>query len=182
MKNLEQSTPAPQAPISPLDQLARQGAQRMLAAALELEVEQYLQGLSHCRDEAGRALVVRNGYAPQRCVTVGSGTLQVQAPRVNDKRVVNGQRQRFQSGILPPYLRRSQSLAELLPLLYLRGLSTSDFAPALQSILGEQAALSPSTITRLVSVWQQDYQSWRTRSLSDCDYEYVWAVADPPNP
>mgnify|MGYP000025204296 FL=1 len=175
MKNLEQSVPVSQAPISPLDELARQGAQRMLAAALELEVQQYIHNLSHCRDEAGRALVVRNGYSPQRCVTIGSGTLRVHAPRVNDNRVVDGQRQRFTSGIVPPYLRRSQSLAELLPALYLRGLSTSDFAPALRAILGEQAALSPSTITRLISVWQQDYQSWRSRSLLDRDYVYVWA-------
>ena len=175
MKNLEQSVPVSQAPISPLDELARQGAQRLLAAALELEVQDYLDRLSHCRDEQGRALVVRNGYAPERCVTVGSGTLRVQAPRVNDKRVVDGQRQRFHSLILPPYLRRSQSLCELLPLLYLRGLSTSDFAPALRQILGQEAALSPSTITRLISVWQQDYQSWRKRSLADREYVYVWA-------
>lgn len=175
MKNVEHCIPVAQAPVSPLDELARQGAQRMLAAALELEVQDYLERLSACRDEQGRALVVRNGYAPERCVTVGSGTLRVQAPRVNDKRIVDGQRQRFKSCILPPYLRRSQSLTELLPVLYLRGLSTSDFAPALRQILGQEAALSASTITRLISVWQQDYQQWRTRSLADRDYVYVWA-------
>ena len=119
--------------------------------------------------------MVRNGYAPPRHVTVGSGSLCVQPPRVNDKRVVDGQRQRFTSQILPPYLRRSKSVSELLPVLYLRGLSTSDFSPALRAILGSEAALSPSTITRLLTVWQTDYQSWRTRTLSDREYVYVWA-------
>ena len=107
---------------------------------------------------------------PQRGITVGSGTVQVQQPRVNDKLVIDGVRQRFTSLILPPYLRRSQQVSELLPALYLRGLSTSDFAPALKALLGQQAALSPITITRLLTLWQQDYQSWRTRSVADREY------------
>ena len=175
MQHVQQSAPVAQSPVSALDELARHGAQRLLAAALELEVEQYIERLSDCRDAQGRALVVRNGSAPPRHVTVGSGSLRVQQPRVNDKRVIDGQRQRFTSQILPPYLRRSRSVSELLPLLYLRGLSTSDFAPALRAILGSEAALSPSTITRLLTVWQTDYQSWRTRTLSDREYVYVWA-------
>ena len=173
MQHVQQSAPDAQDAVSALDELARQGAQRLLAVALELEVQDYLQRLSDCRDAQGRALVVRNGYAPPRSVTVGAGTLRVQQPRVNDKRTVDGQRQRFTSQILPPYLRRSRQVSELLPVLYLRGLSTSDFQPALRALLGEQAALSPSTITRLLTVWQTEYQSWRTRS---CMHRPNWTA------
>lgn len=161
--------------VSPLDEIARRGAQRMIEAALAVEVEQYVSRLRDQRDEHGHALVVRNGRAQERAVTVGSGTMKIRAPRVNDKRVVDGERQRFVSKILPPYLRRSRNVSELLPLLYLRGLSTGDFREALPVLLGEDAAgLSPSSITRLVSVWQQEYEAWRKRSLADRDYVYVW--------
>ena len=162
--------------VSPLDEIARRGAQRMIEAALEVEVEQYVSQLREHRDERGHAKVVRNGRAQERAVTVGSGTMKLRAPRVNDKRVVEGERQRFASKILPPYLRRSKNVSELLPLLYLRGLSTGDFREALPVLLGEEAAgLSPSSITRLVSIWQDEYQAWRKRSLADRDYVYVWA-------
>ena len=162
--------------VSLLDEIARRGAQRMLEAALEVEVEQYVSQLREHRDERGYAQVVRNGRAQERTVTVGSGTMKVRAPRVNDKRVVDGERQRFASKILPPYLRRSKNVSELLPLLYLRGLSTGDFREALPVLLGEDAAgLSPSSITRLVSIWQDEYQAWKKRSLADRDYVYVWA-------
>lgn len=161
--------------VSPLDEIARRGAQRMIEAALAVEVEQYVSRLRDQRDEHGHALVVRNGRAQERAVTVGSGTMKIRAPRVNDKRVIDGERQRFVSKILPPYLRRSRNVSELLPLLYLRGLSTGDFREALPVLLGEDAAgLSPSSITRLVSVWQQEYEAWRKRSLADRDYVYVW--------
>jgi transposase-like protein len=160
---------------SALDEIARRGAQRMIEAALEVEVEQYVAQLREHRDERGRARVVRNGRAQPRTVTVGSGTMEIRAPRVNDKRVVEGERQRFASQILPPYLRRSKNVSELLPLLYLRGLSTGDFREALPVLLGEDAAgLSPSSITRLVSVWQDEYLAWTKRSLGDRDYVYVW--------
>jgi len=159
-----------------LDELAREGARRMIAAALEVEVEQYVERFRGERGHDGRALVVRNGLARERQVIVGSGTMAVQAPRVNDKRVVDGERQKFMSRILPPYLRRSRNVAEVLPLLYLRGLSTSDFREALPVLLGEDASgLSPSSITRLTAVWQEEYRTWRTRSLADRDYVYVWA-------
>jgi putative transposase len=162
--------------VSLLDEIARRGAQRMLEAALEVEVEQYVSQLREHRDERGRALVVRNGRAQERTVTVGSGTMKVRAPRVNDKRVVDGERQRFASKVLPPYLRRSKNVSELLPLLYLRGLSTGDFREALPVLLGEDAAgLSPSSITRLVGIWQDEYQAWKKRSLADRDYVYAWA-------
>jgi putative transposase len=124
-----------------LDELARLGAQRMLKAALEAEVSAYVAAHQVERDEQGRALVVRNGHARGRQVTLGSGTLTVQAPRVDDRRVDEaGERRRFRSRILPPYMRRSPKVAEVLPLLYLRGLSTGDFREALPVWLGEEAA------------------------------------------
>lgn len=119
---------------------------------------------------------MRNGHARERRVTVGSGTLTVRAPRVNDERVVDGTRQKFTSEILPPYLRRSKAVSEVLPVLYLRGLSTGDFREGLAALLGKNATgLSPSTITRLTSSWQEEYRAWRTRPLADRDYVYVWA-------
>jgi|HubBroStandDraft_1064217.scaffolds.fasta_scaffold56605_2 putative transposase len=161
--------------VSALDEMARRGAQRMIEAAMEVEVEQYVTQLRGHRDERGHAQVVRNGRGQERTVTVGAGTMQIRAPRVNDKRVIEGERQRFVSQILPPYLRRSKNVSELLPLLYLRGLSTGDFREALPVLLGEDAAgLSPSSITRLVSMWQEEYAAWKKRSLADRDYVYVW--------
>jgi putative transposase len=158
-----------------LDEIAREGARRMIEAALEVEVEEYIARLRDERDDDGRALVVRNGRGKERSLTIGAGTMKLRAPRVNDKRVIDGERQRFRSKILPPYLRRSKSVSELLPLLYLRGLSTGDFREALPVLLGEDAAgLSPSAITRLVSVWQEEYVTWKKRSLADRDYVYAW--------
>ncbi len=159
-----------------LDELAREGARRMIAAALEVEVEDYLARHLDQRDAAGHALVVRNGRGRARKLTVGSGTMSIEAPRVNDKRVVEGERQRFTSQILPPYLRKSPKVTEVLPLLYLHGLSTGDFRQALPALLGEDAAgLSPSAVTRLLGAWQEEYRRWRTRPLADHDYVYVWA-------
>lgn len=161
---------------SALDRLAREGARRMLEEALEAEVAAYVERHRADRDESGRALVVRNGRAQQRQVVVGAGVLAVEAPRVNDKRVVDGERQKFTSEILPPYLRKSKAISELLPALYLRGLSTGDFKEGLVALLGENAVgFSPSVVTRLVSAWQEEYGAWRTRSLTDRDYVYVWA-------
>lgn len=117
-----------------------------------------------------------NGKARPRQVTVGSGTVEIQAPRVNDRRVDGeGNRQRFTSAILPPYMRRSPKVAEVLPILYLRGLSTGDFREALSALLGEDAAgLSPANITRLLSVWEEEYTRFQKRSLADRDYVYIW--------
>lgn len=161
---------------SALDRLAREGACRMLEAALEAEVSRYLERHAEARDERDRALVVRNGRAREREVIVGSGPMKVRAPRVNDKRLVDGERQKFTSEILPPYLRKSKAIADLLPALYLRGLSTGDFREGLAALLGENAAgFSPSVITRAISAWQEEYRVWKTRSLADRDYVYVWA-------
>lgn len=160
-----------------LDDLAREGALRMLAAALEMEVSAYIERYRGERDERGHALVVRNGKARPRQVTLGSGTIEIAAPRVNDRRTdANGDRQRFTSAILPPYMRRSPKVAEVLPILYLRGLSTGDFQEALKALLGEEAAgLSPANISRLLSVWVDEYEDFGTRDLSDRDYVYIWA-------
>jgi len=159
-----------------LDELAREGARRMLVAALEAEVADYVARFGAARDERGHAEVVRNGHGQPRKVTLGAGTLEVRAPRVDDRRVVAGEKQTFRSHILPPYVRRSPKVAEVLPLLYLHGLSTGDFQPALTGLLGEDAAgLSPTAIARLVKVWEAEYTAFRRRDLADRDYVYVWA-------
>src|SRR3954449_6447512 len=160
-----------------LDELAREGARRMIATALEAEVADYIERFAEERDEDGKRLVVRNGRARERRVTVGSGTVAVQAPRVNDKRVdeQTGERQRFSSKILPAYARRSPKVNDVLPVLYLRGLSTGDFRPALEQLLGEDAAgLSPSTISRLCKDWEAEHERFRTRSLRFHRYAYLF--------
>jgi putative transposase len=159
-----------------LDELAREGARRMLVKALETEVATYLSAAADERDENGHALVVRNGKSRGRKVTVGSGTIGVRAPRVNDRRVdERGERRRFSSEILPPYMRRSPKVSEVLPILYLRGLSTGDFRPALESLLGKEASgLSATNISRMTAEWDEEYQAFRKSSLAKKDYVYVW--------
>jgi len=159
-----------------LDEIARAGAQRMLMAALRAEAEEYVERHRGERDEAGHALVARNGRAPARKLTLGSGTVEVRTPRVNDRRRDGeGQRQRFTSQILPPYMRRSPKVAEALPILYLRGLATGDFRPALEGLLGEDAAgLSPTNVARLTAGWEKEYQDFRQRELGGREYVYVW--------
>lgn len=159
-----------------LDEIAREGARRMLIEALKAEVDEYVERHRSERDEQGHALVVRNGRAQTRKVTLGAGTVELNAPRVNDRRSDEcGRRQRFTSHILPPYMRRSPKVAEVLPILYLRGLSTGDFRPALEALLGEDAAgLSPATITRLTAGWEKEYTDFRRRDLSGREYVYVW--------
>jgi len=167
-----------QEPRSALDELCLAGAQRMLRRALEIEVEQYLERHRDARDENGHALVARNGKARPRKLTIGSGTMEVTAPRVRDKRVDgDGDRCRFTSEILPPYMRRSPKVAEVLPVLYLRGLSTGDFREALPALLGEEATagLSPTTITRLTAEWQQEYEMFRKRDIRSKRFAYIWA-------
>ena len=160
-----------------LDQLVREGARRMLAAALEAEVDDYLAAHAAERDESGRRLVVRNGHAREREVTTAAGAVAVRAPRVDDRRtdLVTGGRVRFRSVILPPWCRKSPKVAEVLPLLYLHGLSTGDFVPALAVFFGSAAGLSAAVITRLVAAWQADHEVFGRRDLSERDYVYVWA-------
>ena len=160
-----------------LDDLAREGAFRMIAAALEAEVDQYVASFVDERDEDGKRLVVRNGKAKERKLTVGSGTLPIRAPRINDKRVdaETGERKRFSSRILPAYARRSPKVTEVLPILYLHGLSTGDFGPALRDLLGEDASgLSPSSIQRLTEQWQAEHAAFRTRELRFHRYAYLF--------
>jgi putative transposase len=156
-----------------LDDLAREGARRMIAVALELEVEEYLRSHRDMRDGQGHALVVRNGKSHhERTVQMGAGSIKIRTPRVNDRRAQH----RFTSRILPPYMRRSPRLEEALPILYLRGLSTGDFSEALEALLGPEAAgFSATTIMRLLKVWQQEYQAWRKRPLAGKEYVYIWA-------
>jgi len=160
-----------------LDAIVREGARRMLAAALEAEVDAYLATHAAERDAGGRRLVVRNGHARQREVTTAAGAVAVRAPRVDDRRVdpATGQRVRFRSVVLPPWCRKSPKVAEVLPLLYLHGLSTGDFAPALEAFFGSAAGLSASVVTRLVAQWQADYQTFCQRDLAERDYVYIWA-------
>jgi transposase-like protein len=175
MRRIHQDDEAREGFMFDLDEIARQGAKRMLMEALEAEVEEYIESARSERDERGRALVVRNGYAREREVLLGSGAVEVKAPRVNDRRVdEDGNRQRFKSVILPPYMRRSPKVSEVLPLLYLHGLSSGDFVPALEEFFGTEAGLSASTITRLTESWQQERESFMRRDLSGKDYVYVW--------
>jgi putative transposase len=159
-----------------LDEIAREGARRMLVAALETEVATYLEAHGEARDAEGHALVVRNGKGRTRKITLGAGTIPVSAPRVNDRRInPDGERRRFTSRILPPYMRRSPKVAEVLPVLYLRGLSTGDFRDALAALLGDDAAgLSATNIARLTNEWETEYRAFQKRSLADRDYVYVW--------
>jgi transposase-like protein len=160
-----------------LDDLAREGARRLIAAALRAEADDYVERFADDRGEDGKRLVVRNGRARERRVTVGSGTVAVQAPRINDKRIdeQTGERQKFSSKILPAYARRSPKVNDVLPVLYLRGLSTGDFRPALEQLLGQDAAgLSPSTISRLCKDWEGEHQRFRTRSLRFHRYAYLF--------
>jgi transposase-like protein len=159
-----------------LDELARDGARQMLAAALLAEVAAYVEANQHEVDELGHRLVVRNGFHEPREVATAAGAVAVRQPRVNDKRVdeVTGDRVRFSSAILPAWARKSPQVAEVLPLLYLHGLSTGDFAPALEQFLGSSAGLSAGTITRLTSQWQDEATAFNKRSLAGTDYVYVW--------
>ena len=161
---------------SMLDEICREGARTMLAAALEAEVDAYLTELSFEREENGHALVTRNGHARERKVQTVAGAVAIRAPRVNDRRVdeTTGKKAQFKSSIVPPWCRRSPKVTEVLPLLYLHGLSTGDFAPALEGFFGSAAGLSSSVITRLTTAWQGEHRAFMGRSLSDKDYVYVW--------
>ena len=159
-----------------LDEIVRDGARQMLAAALQAEVAAYVEQFADQRDENGHRLVVRNGYHQPRDVLTAAGAVQVCAPRVNDKRVDpdTGERRRFSSAILPAWVRKSPQISEVLPLLYLHGLSSSDFGPALEQFLGSGAGLSATTITRLTSQWQDEAKTFTARDLSGTDYVYLW--------
>ncbi len=166
--------PLPQA-RDVLTDILRQGAQTMLAQAVEAEVADWIDRHQDCRDATGRRQVVRNGHLPQRTITTGLGPVTVQQPRVHDRRPAQD-RQKFSAAILPPYLRKTKSIEELIPWLYLKGVSTGDFSEALAALLGPDAkGLSATTVTRLKTLWEQAYQDWSKRSLAGKQYVYVWA-------
>jgi transposase-like protein len=159
-----------------IDELVREGARRMLAEALQAEVDAYIAQFIDERDERGRRLVVRNGTHQPREVLTSAGAVEVVAPRVNDRRTDpdTGQRARFCSAILPPWCRKTPKITEVLPLLYLHGLSSGDFVPALGQFLGSTAGLSGSVITKLTETWKAEQRGFAERDLSGVDYVYLW--------
>ena len=168
------SVPLPQVQ-DVLSDVLRQGAQQLLAQAVEAEVDDWIERHQDCRDDADRRQVVRNGHLPQRTITTGLGPVTVKQPRVHDRRPAE-LREKFSSAILPPYLRKTKSVEELIPWLYLKGVSTGDFSEALAALLGPDAkGLSATTVTRLKGLWEQEYHDWSKRSLAGKQYVYVWA-------
>jgi putative transposase len=159
-----------------LDEICREGAQRMLAAALEAEADGYVEALTGEVDEDGYRMVVRNGHANPRTVTTVAGGIEIRAPRVDDRRVdpETGERMGFKSSIVPPWCRKSPKVTEVLPLLYLHGMSSGDFVPALEEFFGSAAGLSASVITRLTTQWQDEQRAFMNQSLADKDFVYVW--------
>lgn len=158
----------------PLMEVLRRGAREMLKCALEAEVEEFLARFDEIRDSSGKRLVIRNGYKRERTIQTGIGDIPVMAPRVADRRK-DESRIRFSSSILPPYLRRTKSIEELLPWLYLKGVSTGDFSEALAALLGKDApGLSASTISRLKDSWSEELKEWHQRSLRGKEYVYLW--------
>ena len=161
----------------PISDILRNGARKLLAQALEAEIESFLSQYADFKDDQGRKRVTRNGYLPEREIQTGIGQVPVKAPRVRDRQTDNDSgRIRFSSCILPPYLRKTKSMEELIPWLYLKGISTGDFSEALSALVGKDApGLSASTISRLKDVWQQDFEQWQNRDLSAKRYAYIWA-------
>ena len=154
-----------------LTELLREGARTLLAQAVEAEVAEFLARYQDERDETGRARMVRNGHLPERTIQTGMGQLAVKAPRVHDR---SGQG-RFSSSLVPRYLRRTRSIEELLPWLYLKGISSGEFSEALAALLGADVpGLSPGTISRLKAVWLEEHAHWEQRSLANKRYVYLW--------
>jgi putative transposase len=162
---------------STIDDLVRKGAREMLQQAIEEEVAEYVERHKDVVDQAGQRMVVRNGRKPARSILTSAGAIEVRQPRVNDRRIdEHGQRMRFTSAILPPYLRKAQSIEKLVPWLYLKGISTSDFAEAFECLGLEGAAgFSATSVVRMKEIWQQEWQEWNKRSLAGKQYVYVWA-------
>ena len=157
-----------------LDEILRDGAQMLLIQAVQAEVDTYLESRRDLVDENGRRLVVRNGYLPEREIQTPIGPIEVKQPRVRDRREPD-EREAFSSKLLPPYLRKTRSMEELIPYLYLKGVSTGDFTEALQPILGPGTkGLSATTVTRLKKVWEDEYKAWASRSLKGRQYAYFW--------
>lgn len=161
-----------------LKHVAREGARSLLQRALEVEIAKHLEQFSDLRTEDGRQAVVRNGYAPQRTIMTGVGSVVIQRPRIDEREAIShdSDHKRFSSGVLPAFLRRTPTVEGIVSTLYLKGISTNDFDVALQAIYGEDSArLSPATVTRLKEAWSDEYHAWRMQSLSTDRYAYLWA-------
>jgi putative transposase len=166
----------PDAIDDPLTDILRAGARKLLAQAIEIEAEAYLASMRDLKLPDGRERLVRHGYGPERTIQTGIGPVEVSRVKIRDRGTVGEDRIRFTSAILPKWARRTKSLDALLPILYLRGLSTGDFQEALSALLGKDAPnLSPSVVTRLTGEWQSEYERWQARDLSARHYVYVWA-------
>lgn len=173
-KGSEESVEIP-ASLEGLDAIVHEGARRMLKEALEVEVEAFIERHAQVRDEVGRRQVVRNGYGKERTIVTGAGVLEVRQPRVRDERL-GDERETFTSSLLPPYLRRSKAIDELIPWLYLKGVSTGDMGEALQALVGpEVTGLGGDVVVKLTRQWTQEYEEWRKRDLSEKEYVYFWA-------
>lgn len=161
---------------SPLDVIVREGAQKMLQAAIEAEVDEFVEQQGTKVDENGRRQVVRNGYLPAREVLTGAGKLEIQQPRVRDNDPDKEKRARFTPSIIPQYMRKSPTIEELIPVLYLLGVSTGDFTEAIEALIGQEAnGFSPNTVVRLKEKWSEEYEQWSRRSLEGKHYPYIWA-------
>ena len=159
----------------PLDEVVRQGARQLVQRAVEVEVDLFLERYQYLLDDRGHRQVVRNGYRPVRRIVTGAGPVEIATPRVDDRVLARHGDARFTSALVPPYLRRTKHIEELLPVLYLKGISTGDFSEALQAILGREViGLSAETIVRLKAVWQREYEQWNHRDLSTSRYVYWW--------
>ena len=160
---------------SMLDEVVRKGAQKMLETALKLEVEEFCQSHDEQRDEDGRRLITRNGYSKSRNIVTGAGQLAIQTPRVDDRALAEAGKPRFKSSLVPPYLRRTKNIEELVPVLYLKGISTGGFTEALEKIFGKNViGFSAENIVRMKQIWEQDYKQWISRDLSESRYVYWW--------
>ena len=161
----------------PITEILRNGAKKLLAEALEAEIAGFLSQYADLKDDQGRMRVTRNGYLPEREIQTGIGPVPAKAPRIRDHRPEDeSDRIRFSSSILPPYLRKTKSMEELIPWLYLKGISTGDFGEALAALVGKDApGLSAPTISRLKTIWQDDLEQWQKRDLSNKRYVYIWA-------
>jgi len=160
----------------PLDEIVRNGAKEMLEKALKIEVDLFLERYQYILNDEGNRKVVRNGRGRPRKIVTGAGQIEVETPRIDDRALEIQQEPRFKSSIVPPYLRRTKNIDELLPVLYLKGISTGDFSEALESILGKDViGLSAQNIVRLKQVWQKEYEQWSKRELSHKEYAYWWA-------
>jgi len=159
----------------PITEILRQGARKLLAQALETEIEVFINQYKDLKDELGRQRIVRNGHLPERDIQTGIGAVPVKAPRIRDRHAGPSKRIKFSSSILPPYLRKTRSMEHLIPWLYLKGVSTGDFTNALSALVGKDApGLSATTISRLKTVWEQDLKEWQKRDLSNKHYVYFW--------